>query len=200
MEIEKILKWLPLLIAFIAGFFALHQIKSNNITNARIKWLKAFKQIITDFFSESSVIQIKEGVVKGISKNENLDDRLQQINDNLTISYFEHLRAITSKYYLIKLNLNPKENLHQKLEVFLDEYMKLLNQIPHENDKSKFSQLLKDLNDSSDKIILLIRFLVKLEWEKTKRSYINRIIYFSFGKGKKLLNEALIVSFEQNKK
>ena len=66
---QEITRWLPLLVVTVAGFFALSQIKSNNITNARIKWLENLKQVLTDFISESSSFQFKEGISVGISKN-----------------------------------------------------------------------------------------------------------------------------------
>lgn len=57
---EEITRRLPLLVASLTGFIALYQIRSNNITNARIKWLENLKQVLTDFISESMIFQLKE--------------------------------------------------------------------------------------------------------------------------------------------
>ncbi len=109
------------------------------------------------------------------------------------------MKTLTAKYYLIKLNLNPKEELHNKFEKLLEDYMELINQIPQVKDKAKASQLLKDLTTTSDNIVLLNRYLVKLEWEKTKRHSLNRFFYFKIGKGKKLLQESLALKLDINK-
>lgn len=86
-------------------------------------------------------------------------------------SIIEHLKIIESKHNLIKLNLNPKENLHKKLETLLDEYMDLFNQIPTQKTIESYNLLTRKKSAHSDTIILLIRYVMKLEWEKTKRSY-----------------------------
>ena len=65
---EEITRWLPLLATLVAGIFALSQIRSNNITNARIQWLQNLKQVLTDFLSECLSLQLKEGLSKGINE------------------------------------------------------------------------------------------------------------------------------------
>ena len=160
--ISEFIKWLPLIVTFVAGAFALLQINTNNITNARIKWLETFKQILSDFFSESMILQLKDGVTKGIKSDTGPQLRLQNINDRLTESYFEHLKVLVMKYYLIKLNLNPNEDIHQKLDLLLEEYMNLINLLPQEADQTKQTTILRDLTALSDRIILFNRFLVKL--------------------------------------
>ena len=60
-------QWFPIFFVFIAGFFALHQIRSNNITNARIKWLDNLKLSVADFFSEATGLLMKEGVARAIN-------------------------------------------------------------------------------------------------------------------------------------
>ncbi|MBP4143236.1 hypothetical protein J3S90_15655 [Flavobacterium sp. P4023] len=191
---EEITRWLPLLVVTLAGIFALSQIRSNNITNARIKWLENLKQMLTDFIMESTVFQLKEGVSKGIEEIKQKDKIsedaklfLNKIND----STFEHLKIIDCKYNLILLNLNPKEKLHQKLENLLEQYMNMFNQIPAQKNLNDYNILIRKMTPHSDTIILLVRYVMKLEWEKTKRSYFSRIFYLKFGKGKEILHEAL---------
>lgn len=191
---QEIIKWLPLVVVMVAGFFALAQIKSNNITNARIKWLENLKQVLTDFISESSSFQLKEGVSIGIAKN-NPDIEIsafaQSFLNKITESTIEHLKTIACKHDLIKLNLNPKEILHQKLEIFLDEYIEMFNRIPSQNNINDYHVLIRKMSAHSETIILLARYIMKLEWEKTKRSYFSGIFYMKFGKGKKILCDAI---------
>jgi len=191
---EEITRWLPLLVASLAGTFALWQIRSNNITNARIKWLENLKQVLTDFISESTIFQLKEGVSKGIvvkSQIVGLSETEHSYLNKITESTPEHLKIIESKHNLIKLNLNPKESLHQKLEALLDEYMDLFNEIPTQRSHDNYNLLTRKMSAYSDTIILLIRYVMKLEWEKTKRPYLSRIFYMKYGKGRELLTEAL---------
>jgi hypothetical protein len=191
---DEITRWLPLLVASLTGVFALLQIRSNNITNARIKWLENLKQVLTDFISESTIFQLKEGVSRGIEQSSQLikpSENTQVYLNKINESIIEHLKIIESKYNLIILNLNPKENLHKKLETLLDEYMNLFNQIPTQKSLENYNLLTRKMSAHSDTIILLIRYVMKLEWEKTKRSYFSRIFYMKFGKGKKILIEAL---------
>jgi hypothetical protein len=191
---EEITRWLPLLVTTVAGIFALSQIRSNNITNSRIKWLENLKQVLTDFISESTILQLKEGVSKGIAVSSQIvkvSETTQAYLDKINESTLEHLKVIESKHNLIKLNLNPKESLHQKLEALLDDYMDLFNEIPTQKTLDNYNLLIRKMSAHSDTIILLIRYVMKLEWEKTKRPYLSRIFYMKYGKGKEILIEAL---------
>jgi hypothetical protein len=194
---EEITRWLPLLATLIAGIFALFQIRSNNITNARIKWLENLRRIFTEFLSECMILQFEEGLAKQITAQDAStkvgDSTLAYLN-KINESYLEHLKIIDSKYHLIKLNLNPKEDLHQKLESLLDNYMRLLNKIPTQKSVGDYYALLQKMSPHSDIIVLLIRYIIKLEWEKTKRSYLSRKWYMKFGNGKKILHEALCLN------
>lgn len=195
---EEIIKWLPLIIAFIAGSYALHQIRSNNITNARIKWLDNLKTLISDFFSECADLIIKENISNEINerrKSEPINERMEAQLNRINESLLDHFKMINSKHDLIKLNLNPKEELHQKFESLFDAYMALLNKIPtSKNTYEELGVLIKKMDTYSDVLILLTRYILKLEWEKTKRSYFFRKYYMKFGKGKNLLKEALVLT------
>lgn len=190
----EITHWLPLIATLIAGIFALSQIRANNITNARIRWLENLKNLVTDFLAESKTLQLKRGVNKGILNRgvgEKMPEAVTQSLNKINESVFDHLKLIEAKHDLIKLNLNPKETLHLKLEELLDAYMLYFNQIPAIEKSEDYDALLRKLDAYSDTLILMIRFIMKLEWEKTKRSFISRNWYMEFGKGKLLLSEAL---------
>ena len=191
---EKFIQWLPILVVFIAGAFALHQIRSNNITNARIKWLENLKQIISDFFSECAILQLKWGLLQRIDEESKLtttNQNIQSFYDKINDSIIDNLKIIESKHDLIKLNLNPKENLHLKFENILDIYMRIIDEIPSNKNLEKYEGLVKGLAAYSETLKLLIRYIMKLEWEKTKRSYLSKYCYMKFGKGKKILKEAM---------
>lgn len=193
---EDLTKWLPLIAVVITGFFALKQIRTNNITNARIKWLEVVKTLITDFFAESSILTIKKGVEKHINKmrsighNPNDAEAFAKEVGNDTL---DHLKIIEIKYDLIKLNLNPKEDLHTNFEKILDIYMSKINQIPIKEGE-EYRQLSQEMSKCYDKLLLLARYIMKLEWEKTKRQTLSFAWYMRFGKGKSIRKEALAIT------
>ena len=183
--------WLPLIATLIAGTFALFQIKSNNITNARIEWLEDFKKILTDFLSECFILQFKVGLVRGIdeTKDHKVSNEAANYLSELNKSFLDHLKSIEAKYNLIKLNLNPEENINKKLEKLLDDYINLLNELAMIKTTQDINAHMRKMDAYSDTIILLNRYIVKLEWEKTKRPYLLRKYYIKFGKGKKILSD-----------
>lgn len=192
--IDKLTMWLPLALSLIAGVSALTQIRSNNITNARIKWLENLKQLLSDLLSESITLQLKEGVSKGVDERgmkEKISSSAQAYIDKINESIIEHLKTIEAKHALIKLNLNPEELLHQKLESILDYYMEFFNKIPIHTSTENYNALLRTMGAHSDTLVLLIRYIMKLEWEKTKRSYLSRFWYMHFGSGKRIHKMAL---------
>jgi len=191
---EEITNWLPLLITFIAGAFALSQIRSNNITNARIEWLQNLKHEVTDFLAECAVVDFEQGLQKRIKEknsDKELPENAKEIFNKINESFSDHLKIIESKHNLILLNLNPKEPLHQKLEKHLNDYMQLVNEIPKQNSIHDHSKLSRKIDAHGDTLILLNRYIMKLEWEKTKQSYLWRKWYMKCGKGKQILKEAL---------
>lgn len=193
------LSWLPLA-AIVTGFFALKQIRSNNITNARIKWLDNLKTLIADFFAECDTLTYKEVASFGVNERRKLDPKnetAQKLHDDLSLELIDALRIIAIKHDLIKLNLNPKEPLHIKFEKLLDGYMGIFNTIPKtKKDSEDFKMIARNLNKHSEVLLLLARFICKLEWEKTKRGFLSRAWFFKIGKGNQLLREALALEIK----
>lgn len=191
----KIVQWLPLIIAFIAGSFALYQIRSNNITNSRLRWLDNLKQVITDFICEITTLQIKKGILTSFDERREKSDSISQNRteyyNELTESLIDHLKIVESKYLLIKFAINPHEKLHKKFEDLLEQYMVLFNEIPIKNNLEDFNALNRKMDAYSETMALIARYIMKLEWEKIKRSNLSKLYYMKFGKGKILLKEAL---------
>ena len=108
---NEIIRWLPLIVAILTGIFALSQVRSNNITNARIKWLENLKQVLTDFISECAIYQIKEGVSKGIEQscqNTNVNENIKDFShfNFLITENAEKVMAINSNFAKFKLEKN----------------------------------------------------------------------------------------------
>jgi hypothetical protein len=190
---QKFVQWLPLIIALIGGLTALYQIRSNNITNARIRWLENFKHLLSEFVSECTALIIEDGVSKSFNEKQ------EEVISEMAKSYYgkiiertvDHLKVIESNHDLIKLNLNPKEELHIKFEKVLDAYMGYVNKLPVCKSFEEYSELTKKMHPYSHTLTLLARYIIKLEWERTKKSFLYKVYYMKFGKGKTILNEAL---------
>ena len=70
--------------------------------------------------------------------------------------------------------------------------MKLFKDIPEKKyQQESFEELVEKMSSYSGTLTQLARFIMKLEWEKTKRSFVARKYYMAFGSGKRILNEAL---------
>jgi len=191
---EEIKIAVSVFVVLLGGFFALTQIRANNITNARIKWFESLRTLLTEFFTASFDLQMKEGVYSGIEERRHLvpitqstENYLQSIKE----SSIERLTAFEHKYNLLLLQLNPKEPLHIKLEKLITEYTHLHNKIPSSRSQIDFIKLSRTLEAYSDTILLLSRFMLKIEWDKTKRNGLQRWYYMKIGKGRKLLREAI---------
>ncbi|HTN21186.1 MAG TPA: hypothetical protein VL125_11955 [Pelobium sp.] len=191
---KEFITWLPLLIALLTGGFALVQIRSNNITNSRIRWLENLKHLVSDFSAECAILQMKEGISMGVNerrKSNPTNKDIQSQYDRINESTVDVLRNIELKYNLIILNLNPLEDLHQQFEKILEDYMDLFNQIPKNKTPVEYVGLIRLMKPYSDALTQLTRYILKLEWEKTKRSYLSKQFYMKLGKGKIIKRKAL---------
>lgn len=180
------MEWLPFA-TVVAGWFALRQIRLNNITNARIKWLETLRQTLADFISEVTSLSLIIGVDRGIDelKRNGEFSGNPSVRSVFTEELPKQLQRIQLKYDLIRLNLNPKENLHSHLEHLLDQYMKMVNRLP-ETDSNGIGALIKEMRECAEKLVAVVRVILKLEWEKTKRSRFSFYYFMRFGKGKEL--------------
>lgn len=195
---KLIISWLPLIGVIIAGSFAIAQIRLNNITNSRIKWLDGLKALIADFNSEVFRLSLNKSVVKRIDSlkeqgySSNLaDDFASTVNNGLV----KQLKVIQYKFYMIRLNLNPKEDLHIALTEVIDYLMDLINQIPKTTNE-QHPELVEKMTACSDRIVLIARLIFKLEWEKLKRNWLFRKLYLNFGAGESIRKEILELAQE----
>jgi hypothetical protein len=187
--------WIPLIGVLIAGTSALRQIRSNNITNAKLKWLENFKIIVSDFLSESSTLVWRSNmcndIFERIKTQPNKEAELYA--NKLQEALVENIKVVDLKYYLVKLALDPKEKIHIKFEQMLNQYMDVLNKVPL-SDSAERKKITKRLREYSENFILINRYITKLDWEKTKRNDLSFLYYIKIGKGKKILKEALLIN------
>ncbi|HTB99400.1 MAG TPA: hypothetical protein VK705_01835 [Ferruginibacter sp.] len=180
-----------------AGIFALWQIRSNNITNAKLRWLDNFKTVVSEFLSEGSTLVFKSNVCSGLFEKikTHPNEEAEKYANKLHQELLEDIKMVDLKYYLVKLALDPKEKVHSNFELMLTQYIVVLNMTPLSNEDERLL-ITKQLRNYSENFISLNRYITKLEWEKIKRNDLSRWYYTKFGEGKKLLNEALLVQLK----
>lgn len=148
--------------ALIAGLFAMRQIKSNNITNARIKWLKRLKELIGMFVVSCNTIAFK--YITDVNKKS------------------EHEQRILDTLNEIILNLNPSECAHQRfqklIEIHADNVFRLYREVSVKNTPNEDNFLA-----SEAKVKKLAKLILKLEWEAAKKSTSDYEDYLNYGKG-----------------
>ncbi|TXJ29036.1 MAG: hypothetical protein E6Q24_04990 [Chitinophagaceae bacterium] len=197
-----ILPWFPLLGVIIAGYFAVLQIRLNNITNARIKWLDTLKEQLAGFNSEIFELTMNKAVVKTIEELESQglhSDQAGAFADAVGNGLIDQLKKIQHKFDSIRLNLNPKEDLHIAVLRVMDVLMGLLNQIPNTPFK-KQKNLTRDITDCTDQLVLIARLIFKLEWEKIKQNRFQRFYYSRYCQGASIHDEILVIAKETSAK
>ena len=186
MIVKEVIKWSPLIIAFIAGWFALKQIRLNNITNSRIKWLDTLKHTIADYIAEVTSLSMKIGVLEHVQQANSLGNfskKADELADEFVKDKVPQLQRIQLKYDLIKLNLNPREDIHLRMEGILERHMNLLNKLPTVKGE-EHNRIIVDMRNCYENLLKVVRIVMKLEWEKTKRTSCSYRRYINKGKGK----------------
>lgn len=193
--VNSILPWLALVIAILTGLFTIYQVRYNNITNSRIKWLDNFKQLISNFFSECLSLTMKMAFLQKNYGELYLQPTGEKMKFDKKENYgsiVEHIKLIENTNHLIKLSLDPTEAVHLKFEGLLDSYVYCLKSLPRKmKNHEEFMELLKKMSRQSDTLVELTRYITQLEWEKINRSYLSRQYYMHAGKGKKIYEKAM---------
>ena len=158
---ELITNIVTILIALIASFLALYQIKLNTISSARIKWIQDLRLTVSEFITLVADLTVHL---------KNMIDRATDQGDGYKTAYKEDYKEyfrlstqLKTKGVLIKLFLNDSENKHTKIKEFIDK----IESIIHEKgigdlDTSEIKQLL-------DKFRITISEILSEEWKKSKK-------------------------------
>lgn len=163
-EIKKQKTWpdylIPILIALLAGIIALYQVKLNNITSARIRWIESLRLIISKYISELDDLNTRiSNVITRVSEGEGLNKVFNEKYDMMRKS----IKTINQLGNQIKLYLNPNENLHSKLESHLDKFEERSLKDFHETQMNELKQL-------SSHCINTARDILKKEWDKASKN------------------------------
>lgn len=144
MELKDIIQIISITISFIVGLSGLvigiinsrKTIYINSVTTLRTKWLNEMKDYISEFC--------------GLTYNYGISNLPRN-------SHSELVEKIDKLRYLIKLNLNPKDEFDKLI-------IEKIDLIPTLTNRKNFGELTKEL----DELTFLSQKMVKLEWEGIK--------------------------------
>lgn len=149
-------------IALLAGIVALHQVKLNVVSAARIKWIENLRETLSQYCTElekGSLIKANYFDERKCKTEPELDSILRKFYDPYKASSSEVFR-LQSK---IILYLNSKNQKHKEIE-------RLLQQNSH---------LLHDFNGchvvkirrNTEQIIRISKDIFEIEWEKSRKLF-----------------------------
>ena len=143
-------------VAFIAGSFALFQVKSNIITSSRISWIESLRETISLFCMEVDNCGLSKANMLDLSENEKTGNNFKELYS----SYSNSSKEIEKLRNKIALYLNPQDLNHAKLEVIMNV---IVNQVHNPNDQRNETKIhLLKLVDSS-------REILEKEYSKSKK-------------------------------
>lgn len=146
-----------ILIALIAGLIALHQVKLNIISSARIKWIEDLREILSLYSSELENCSLAKLDFEDELKNKGTTESVREkYFQPYTISSKEVLK-LQSKAFLY---LNIKDPKQKEIEQLMRKNSFLLHEM-HRNHRD-------EIFENIQKIINLAKEVFEVELEKSK--------------------------------
>ncbi|WP_291076447.1 MULTISPECIES: hypothetical protein [unclassified Empedobacter] len=156
-----ILSSIPILIAIIAWFAALYQVKSNIISNARINWTNNLRDLVSEYIvtSKTTVLLVNNIKNKVLNLGEDHINKIIENNYSIYLNESNKTEIIGNKILLL---LNPKYPDHKIIINSINEVYKYLEFEDINNlDKNIIEPFLQDIIEASQRII-------DNEWQKSK--------------------------------
>jgi chromosome segregation ATPase len=118
----------------LSAYYALKNIRTNNIINARLDWGKNLKELIAEFVTVGfSLVKIdKEISALKIPALDPKPDQVEKLNEDFRIhfeKYEEQKNKLIKTKSLLHLNLNSNEDLHKNLETQLNRFSEIIDKI-----------------------------------------------------------------------
>lgn len=166
---------IPILIAFIAGFVALVQVKLNVISNARIRWNENLRDTLSEYITMASysvtalrnVNYYKEEYTKA-QKNGEKELALKELKERREEWYMNYVNANNKSNILGDksiMYLNSSEEYHKKIEDAIKEIVEYMDNTEFEKISNRDIQpILENIRDYS-------KIIFKKEWKKSKKIF-----------------------------
>lgn len=156
---------ITILLALLAAFVALHQVKSNVISSSRIKWIEEFKNDVSEHSTAVRQMIYNYGMHLKYY-NENEDPKIKNY-----VYYDEYIKChykASIHESNLRMNLNLDEHLYKEIKNTLDQITKKIDNFNSEIDTDQTyreaSILLNRLRDQSQKAL-------KIEWKKSRKMF-----------------------------
>ncbi|MEI6766788.1 MAG: hypothetical protein WCM76_14250 [Bacteroidota bacterium] len=167
--------YLPLIIAILTAIFALFQMKSNHVTQSRIKWIDDLRKNICEFISIMNSINVQiSNMVDEISKLDRDSDDYATDREKIFVNYYKGLaedhKNADFLINQIDLSLNDSEMKHTRLVEQLGTFAEKSKESHQKKELEKLDLLKADC-------IKLSKEVLKDEWEKAKRTKIGYKCY-----------------------
>jgi hypothetical protein len=151
-----------IIVALLAGMIALYQVKSNIISDARVKWIESLRETLSQYCKELEECSASKHIllyeIQG-KTGKDFDVALKEFYPHYSATAKEVLK-LQSKVFLY-LNSNNKE--HKELEELLRKTSIILH-IKNEDHS-------KQIQENIGRIIAISKNILKEEWEKSKKIF-----------------------------
>ncbi len=151
-----------IVIALFAGIVALHQVKLNIVSDARIKWIESLRDTLSQYCTELDKYSLAKANYfdeRKVKSGEDLENALSKFYHPYTETANEVLR-LQSK---LMLYLNSKDQNHKQIEDLLRQNSIIL----HDLSDCHVEKIRRNI----EQIIRLGKEIFRLEWRKSKRMF-----------------------------
>ncbi|WP_204346682.1 hypothetical protein [Psychroserpens algicola] len=170
---KKSSEWLsyavPIVLGLLAGLIALYQVKLNNITSAKIEWVRKFSDVSSHYLMniDSSAVELTNYIHLN-KKEADQTDKSDEYND----CYKKYCAAtdLASQYYFqVKLLFYKNTREFQHLETLLDELDNLYGEVKNKED-------INSLRAKMREFILSAQQILAEEWKSIERKILKQIL------------------------
>lgn len=146
-------------IALIAGMVALHQVKLNVISAARIKWIEDLRETLSLYCCEIEIAanaKLDLGDVRQGKSGKELEDVLDKFH-NPYVNASKEVQKLQSKIFLY---LDSENSQHKKIEELLRLNSILLHKAPGDNRDEMRKNIVE--------LTKIAKVIFKIEWRKSE--------------------------------
>jgi hypothetical protein len=149
-----------ILIALIAGFIALYQMKLNIISSARIRWIEDLRDSLSKLYPAAIDTVVSAENYRNAKASNNQTDFNQYYSE-----YSVHISNFNILSNKIKMQLNSNEAEHKYIEDLID---KIDFKLDTKNIENITAQ---DIENDLKLIVSYSKKIFKKEWDKSKRIF-----------------------------
>jgi hypothetical protein len=148
-----------ILIALIAGMVALHQVKLNVISAARVKWVEDLRETLSLYVCEIEIATNARLDLIDERKGKSGKD-LEDVLDKFYNPYLNASKEVQKLQSKILLYLDSENTQHKKIEELLHLNSILVHKTPGDNRD--------EIRRNITEIVKISKSIFKVEWKKSK--------------------------------